>query len=320
MSSVEELKKIVSETHVDRRGYDGVSDHLPHIQSLVFRTEQHATVRTTSPILFATFNVLNPKFMYHISGVKQDGSAVHGWKAEEKQGLEHCSFADEQNREARVNKIVDFIVKLIKDSPHSPFILALQECWLGFENRLKVSLFNQDVQFIRTLDEDALENYCMFLLVRVPNYAFQKRDRKHISIATQPPNGPLLTVVNVHMEFSSQKNLALLREIATSSVGPILVMGDFNIPVKPISQRLLNEGVCTLTLDQVVDVLCKEFQVKIDFFIHPSGWTNFNHQGNCRAEEDGNHDHFDNVMLITPQSAANGITVKGTPINAKINM
>jgi hypothetical protein len=287
MKSAKELTAIVAESKADRENFKGVSDHCPHAQLLEFRKGERFP--NGLKFVLATFNVLNPAYMFYQNGITLDGTPLPAWlKMEDQAGLEHLPSSDprlQPERELRVRASIAAFVK-----QHKTAVVCLQECWRGLYEGLVLDL--RDCVFFK--DQTSEKSFRLTIVRGLPDCETVNPECTSIRFARH------IIVHNVHMAFATQKSIDQVKTCLAMPLRDAMlpvahchhfIVGDFNVQTQPLSERVKEEGVCTETLVE----FASHFNDPL-FLVHPSGWTNWNVRKNC-ANPDKNWDHFDNIML-----------------------
>lgn len=287
MKSAKELTAIVAEAKADRANFKGVSDHTPHAQLVEF--PKGLRFPNSLKFVLATFNVLNPAYMFYQNGIPLDGKPLPDWlKMEDQAGLEDLLSSDpllQPERELRVRASITAFVK-----QHKSVVVCLQECWRGLYEDLALDL--QDCLFFKDLSSD--KSFRLTIVRGLPDCEIINSERTSIKFARH------VIVHNVHMAFATQKSIDQVKNCLAMPERPVwdaiaqchhFIVGDFNVQTQPLSVKVKEEGVCTETLED----FAKHFNDPL-FAVHPRGWTNWNVRKNCATPEK-NWDHFDNIML-----------------------
>lgn len=290
--SVEELTVRVAEqewrTTAD---YNGVSDHSMHVQ---VATVEDLRTKTQHKFLLGSFNVLANVHLWWQTGVRTDGKPLPSWyKLEDFQQLFARPVTNPEYQAKRTTAIVNMIKEFFELKKDIPAVLCLQECSKEIVERVQAAVQNIDV-VTQIRDVDSL----IVTISRDTGY-FGGAMIGWDSVTVPFPLGEkkLFCVVNGHLAFNTSKNekfFSLLHEIYKN---PLLVIGDYNIPVMPISQQAVEEG-CTHTLGKFInEIIVGRLGWKYDLAIHPDGWTNWNCRRNSAAP-DSLAEHMDNMLFL----------------------
>jgi hypothetical protein len=276
MRSARELAAIVSGSKADRAAYRGVSDHTPNAQRFTFADGFN--------VVIATFNVLNPAYLFYQNGLSQDDKPLPSWlKMEDQAGLEHCPASDPLRQVERESVIFGSILQFL--TSHERVVLCLQECWPALEKQLWNSATTLGFEVIK---QPLVAKSYPLTLVRGDMKVQYLGD---VSIRINDT----IIVDNVHMGFNTEDNHEIVKHCLKTQATWHYIVGDFNIQTQLLSLGVLEDGACTDTLTEFSDRFAwPEFA----FAVHPRGWTNWNVRKNC-ADREKNWDHFDNIMLCT---------------------
>lgn len=305
--SAEKLTEIVRAQSPLLEEHRGVSDHTPNAQEIWFQGQS---------FILVTFNILAPRCVPYVNLIPFDGGALPHWIkcADDQFGLEKAPFARPYRQVDREGAIMDAITSLFKRNKR--VILCLQECDANFHRKLSAKL--------------SLSIYPARLTKKDECVTVWSRDFEEV----EPPRSPLapfrlfdnkLHLFNVHLSFNTRQaradlNAMLLRTIPETPLArvPCLVVGDFNIPVMPQSEKVAEEkDSCTSDLVGTARWL-EQFNVTPTFALSALKFTNFVPRMNC-AEPLRSWDHMDNIMMLDfSQGEEHAATT--TPLNWAVNL
>jgi hypothetical protein len=278
MKTAKVLTSIVAGSKADRGNFKGVSDHTPHAQRFTFPDG--------FSFVLATFNVMNPAYLFYQNGIPLEGKPLPDWlKMEDQAGLENIPSSDPLRQDDRENYIFHSILNFIE--AHDKLVLCLQECWPWLESRLQdfarrtpFDVFAEDARAVGNA-----KSFRVTIVRGIENYEMADVPGTAIRI------GEGIVVCNVHMAFKTEDTISQVKACLTIPGDYRFVVGDFNVQTQYLSLAVLDEDVCKETLVEFVP----RFNQPL-FAVHPRGWTNWNVCKNC-ADREKNWDHFDNIML-----------------------
>lgn len=297
--SVEELTALVAEQQWRRpKDFDGVSDHLIHLQLVRLQRQDSSTVY----FLAGTFNVLAEIHMWWQNGIRTDGKPVPEWyNIDNQQGLQRQPLSDPNNKERRRDAIISLIQTTFNRNPNLPAVLCLQECSREIAFAIRNSMPELDVieQFSET--DSRLVTICR----KMGTFGGSIFASRAIMTPVELGDFGRFYIVNCHLEFATAKNEMFFDELKRlfRFDQPLLVMGDFNIPAMPISDKAKNEGSTKTIAEMVNQHLVGKHHFRYAIARHPQGFTNWNCRMNC-ADPEANADHMDNILFLHDGSCA----------------
>lgn len=326
LMKVDDMVAIARMSYGSPTTYNGLSDHKIHCQLIT--TPGGFTFR------LASWNVLNVKWVNRISGI---GELPKWLKMENQFQLHTRPFCQPENQKLRRNLVLEKIFQILELNRRDriPVIFCLQECDPSLYEDL-AGFSHIQPQFQISVEHGAVprlgdgwkprDNFRMILSYGISNAGIAELkdfpNGHSINIEFQ---GHRFWIANLHMVYVTAHNHDNIAKIiaAIPENSDILIVGDLNIQVKPLTTVMLNERACTQTLDEFVHQVEKDYQREIRVCIHPDGWTNFNIVQNCAEMpydvEDTrykyNVDHFDNIILLSRDTS--GWFAKGVPVVAE---
>jgi len=276
MKTAKELTELVAKTTAERSEYRGLSDHRPNVHRFDF---PDGTI-----LRIGTWNVLNPEYTPAINGIPLPGKDLPFYcsNMNEQAGLEELPQFAPKNESARQEKILSAI-KDFFGTHKERTVLCLQEAWPDLQAKIaetglcKVLNTTEWRSFTLTLispDLDFVDSTALYY-----GHGFKLAGFDH-------------AIANLHLPFPTDKSLTEVK--AALEWGSKIILGDYNIQTKPISEPTIAEGG-RLTLEQYVEELKPR---DATFAAHPEGWTIFNTRRNIATNQEQNQDHFDNIMFL----------------------
>lgn len=292
MTTVEKLTKVVKRQSkaLVAADHTGVSDHLMHIQKVTLKTGS-----ATAKFYLGTFNVLAQEWVWYQSGKKPDGSPTPSWyNLEGQQGLENTPLADESLAQQRKDAIVSMIVKFFERSWH-PAVLCLQECDFSIVKEVSKSVPSLTVQYD---SHGSPGKVTMSRNAGALGPADYNTGFVMCTLIEPEEFGRNIVIANVHLDFNTNTNEKEMEELkAFAKHRPLFVVGDYNIPCMPISDRAKNDGSTKTLTEFVNEIVCGRLGWKYALAEHIIGYTNFNCRKNC-VDPAKNADHFDNILFL----------------------
>jgi hypothetical protein len=291
---VEELTRAVLASRSDPREWQGTSDHRVHGQIVNLRRGA-----TCISFKLVTFNLLDTRWLKYQNGIWPDGKVPSWYSIEGQQGLEDTALAQVENQANRERANLEIIKSIFNDEPGSvkiPVVVCLQEC--GGQLRRQIIEFAETfrIGYNCVLSPELANNEDdKMVLFRGCDLDLIRQATTHsVYVMTFENVFGSLPLVNVHLDFNTEKNIQVFQEI-TDWCAWGLVAGDWNIQVKPISENTIKEGSSKTLIEYFgTNPVCKNAV----FALHPDGWTNFNCRKNCKDQND-NADHMDNIMFFS---------------------
>lgn len=271
--------------------FTGVSDHLMHIQELEIKTKNGS-----SKFVIGTFNVLAQIWVWYQNGRPAGGGPPPDWyNLADQQGFENCPMANEAYAPQRRVAVVGMISEFLHAFREEPAVLCLQECSLEIVEDIKAAFPDVEVHVEPRATNSHLVT--VFRNIKPVNGALME-ERCLASPLQLQGLDELLWLVNGHLEFNTSKNEATFTALSQKlGKQPLLIVGDYNIPTMPISDRAKAEG-CTKTLSEFVnEVVVGKLNWKYDIACHYEHYTHWNCRKNC-ADPSSNVDHFDNILFL----------------------
>lgn len=290
---VEELTANVAEQqrHLASE-FTGVSDHLMHIQQLVIKNAHGQTADLT----IATFNVLAQIWIWYQNGRPANGGPPPSWyNLADQQGFENCPMSNEAYAAQRQTAILGMIFRFLRGMEDKPAVLCLQECSNEIVNAIKAEFPGIELYLEPRSTNSFLVTVCYN--VKALHGAVLGDRTLLLPLSLGSIDEPLW-IVNGHLEFQTAKNEAIFAALS-NILGrrPFFVVGDYNIPVMPISAQGKAEG-CTKTLSEFVnESLVGKHGWHYDLACHNLHYTHWNCRKNC-ADPSSNVDHFDNILFL----------------------
>jgi hypothetical protein len=291
---VEELTRAVLASHSNPSDWQGTSDHRVHGQIVNLRRGA-----TCISLKLVTFNLLDTRWLKYQNGIWPDGKVPSWYSLEGQQGLEDTALAQVENQANRERANLEIIKSIFNNETGSvkiPIVVCLQECG--------GSLRREIIQFAETFGigyncvmapELASDEDDKMVLFRGCDLDLRKQTITHsVYVMTFENIFGSLPLVNVHLDFNTEKNIKAFQEITNLCTWG-LVAGDWNIQVKPISESTIKEGSSKTLIEYFgPDSVWKNAV----FALHPDHWTNFNCRKNCQDPKN-NADHMDNIMFFS---------------------
>ena len=308
LMSVEKLTEFVTQQQWrNTKDYTGVSDHQMHVQLMTIQRQDSPVVK----VLLGTFNVLAEVHMWWQTGVRTDDKPLPSWyKLSDQPGLENTPLANPNNTGRRREAIVRMIEEFFGHDKSYPAVLCLQECSREIVDEVRARIPGLDIieQFYE------VNSRLVTLCQAVGSFGGTIHDASAIITPIEPNNFDRIYIANCHLDFATAKNEAFFDNLKRlfRFDQPILVIGDYNIPAMPISDKAKNEG-STKTISEMINRhLVGKHHYRYDIACHIDGFTNWNCRMNC-VDPDANADHMDNILLLHDGSCDVTFTPLSTP-------
>jgi len=272
--------------------FTGVSDHLMHLQEFELKTKDGS-----SSVIVASFNVLAQIWVWYQSGrPTAPGATIPEWYSlADQQGFENCPMSQEEYAPQRRAAVVGMITEFLEAMRDEPAVLCLQECSVEIVDDIKAKFPGIEI----FIEPRSTNSHLVTILrnVTAPGGALMEQRCLACPINLRGLEQQLW-IINCHLEFNTSKNEAIF-EALSKKLGkePALIIGDYNIPTMPISERAKNEG-CTKTLAEFInETVVAKLGWHYDIACHYQQYTHWNCRKNC-ADPSSNVDHFDNILFL----------------------
>jgi hypothetical protein len=312
---VEDFTQAVLASRSDPSEWQGTSDHRIHGQVVYLKRGS-----TWIDFKLITFNLLDSRWLKYQNGIWPEGKVPSWYSLEGQQGLENAPLAQVESQANRERANLEIIKDIFNDKANKggssvkiPIVVCLQEC--GGQLRRQIIEFAETfgIGYNCVMDpQSSSDEDDKMVLFQGCELSLRRQASTHSIYALTFENVlGFLNLVNVHLDFNTEKNTAVLEDIAKyCDCG--LVAGDWNIQVKAISENTLKEGSSKTLIEYFG---AGSFWKRCLFALHPDGWTNFNCRKNCQDPQN-NADHMDNIMFFS-QEDKTGVGFKPMTINEK---